>query len=155
MAGSVNLVIIVGNVGKDPELKALPSGDRLANFSVATSEHWTDKASGEKKSKVEWHKIVCFNDRTCTVIEKYVRKGQKVYVEGQLQTRKWTSQDGADHYSTEIVIGRFNGKLEMLSKPAEATEPEDRAPAAGRSSQVKRPGGGDLDDELPFGPCWQ
>lgn len=145
MAGSVNLVVLVGNVGKDPEIRTLASGDHLANFSIATSEHWTDKASGEKKEKTEWHRISCFNDRTCTVIEKYVKKGMKVYVEGQLQTRKWTSQDGADHYSTEIVIGRFNGKLEMLSKPPET---EDSQPA-----QARKPAPRDhqsINDEIPF-----
>lgn len=150
MAGSVNLVIIVGNVGKDPELRSLASGDRLANMTVATSEHWTDKASGEKKEKTEWHRIVCFNDRTCNVIEKYVKKGMKVYIEGQLQTRKWTSQDGADHYSTEIVIGRFNGKLEMLSKMPEQAESEERAPATARPPA--RPGRDNRleNDEIPF-----
>ena len=114
MAGSVNKVILVGNLGRDPEIKSFPSGDRIAEFSVATSERWNDKASGEKKEKTEWHRVVVRNDNLVKVVENYVKKGSKVYVEGQLQTREWTDQAGQKRYSTEVVIGRFKGEITIL-----------------------------------------
>jgi single-strand DNA-binding protein len=119
MAGSVNKVIIVGNLGKDPEVKSLPSGGKLVNLRVATSESWTDKASGDRREKTEWHSVVIFNENLAGVAERYLRKGSKVYLEGALQTRKWQDQSGADRYSTEVVLQRFNGTLVMLDGRSE------------------------------------
>ena len=114
MAGSVNKVILVGNLGKDPEVRRMTSGDPVVNLSIATSESWRDKASGERKEKTEWHRVVIFNKNLADVAEKYLKKGSKVYVEGQLQTRKWTDKDGAEKYSTEVVLQNFRGELTML-----------------------------------------
>ena len=114
MAGSVNKVILVGNLGKDPEVRRLTSGDPVVNLSIATSESWRDKASGEKKEKTEWHRVVIFNKNLADVAEKYLKKGAKVYIEGQLQTRKWTDKDGAEKYSTEVMLQNFRGELTML-----------------------------------------
>src|SRR5215472_5637361 len=114
MAGSVNKVILVGNVGKDPEVRTTQDGSKIVNFSLATSETWNDRASGERKERTEWHRVVVFNDRIGDVVEKYVRKGSKLYVEGSLQTRKWTDQSGQEKYTTEVVISRFRGDLTML-----------------------------------------
>ena len=114
MAGSVNKVILVGNLGKDPEVRRMTSGEPVVNLSIATSESWRDKASGERKEKTEWHRVVIFNKNLAEVAEKYLRKGAKVYVEGQLQTRKWTDKDGAEKYSTEVVLQNFRGELTML-----------------------------------------
>ena len=114
MAGSVNKVILVGNLGKDPEVRSTQDGSKIVNLTLATSETWNDRTSGERKEKTEWHKVVIFNDRTAEVAEKYLKKGAKIYVEGSLQTRKWTDQGGQERYTTEVVIGRFNGALTML-----------------------------------------
>ncbi|MFN3859154.1 MAG: single-stranded DNA-binding protein [Caulobacter sp.] len=114
MAGSVNKVILVGNLGKDPEIRTLNSGDRVANLSLATSEQWRDRQSGERKEKTEWHRVVIFNDNLVKVAEQYLRKGSTVYIEGSLQTRKWTDQQGQEKYSTEIVLQKFRGELTML-----------------------------------------
>jgi single-strand DNA-binding protein len=114
MAGSVNKVILVGNLGKDPEVRSTQDGSKIVNLTLATSETWNDRASGERKEKTEWHRVVIFNDRTADVAEKYLKKGAKIYVEGSLQTRKWTDQGGQERYTTEVVIGRFNGALTML-----------------------------------------
>lgn len=114
MAGSVNKVILVGNLGRDPESKSLPSGGKLVNLNVATSETWRDKMSGERKDKTEWHRVVIFDENLARIAEQYLRKGSKVYLEGQLQTRKWQDQSGADKYSTEVVLQRFNSTLVLL-----------------------------------------
>ncbi|HVU19766.1 MAG TPA: single-stranded DNA-binding protein, partial [Rhizomicrobium sp.] len=114
MAGSVNKVILVGNLGKDPEVRRMQSGDAVVNLSLATSETWRDKSSGERKEKTEWHRVVIFNKNLAEVAEKYLRKGSKVYVEGSLQTRKWTDKDGNEKYSTEVVLQNFRGELTML-----------------------------------------
>src|SRR6201992_2414417 len=114
MAGSVNKVILVGNLGKDPEVRRMTSGEPIVNLSVATSETWRDKSSGERKEKTEWHRVVIFNKNLAEVAEKYLRKGSKVYVEGSLQTRKWTDKDGNEKYSTEVVLQNFRGELTML-----------------------------------------
>ncbi len=114
MAGSVNKVILVGNLGKDPEIRSTQDGSKIVNLTLATSETWNDRASGERKEKTEWHRIVIFNDRTADVAERFLKKGAKIYVEGALQTRKWTDQQGQERYTTEVVIGRFNGALTML-----------------------------------------
>ena len=114
MAGSVNKVILVGNVGNDPEIRTFGNGGKVANFSIATSEYWRDKQSGERKEKTEWHRVAVFNDGLVGVIERYVKKGSKLYIEGALQTRKWTDRDGNDKYTTEVVLQGFNGNLTML-----------------------------------------
>ena len=166
MAGSVNKVILVGNLGKDPEVRNTQDGGKIVNLTLATSETWNDKASGERKERTEWHRVVVFNERIGDVVEKYVRKGSKVYVEGALQTRKWTDQTGQEKYTTEIVIGRFRGELTLLdSRNAGAEGGEggyqrgERAPARPAAAPAARSGapswdapkgGGDLDDEIPF-----
>ena len=157
--GSVNKVILVGNLGRDPEIRNMQDGGRVANLSVATSETWRDKASGERKEKTEWHRVVVFNDRLVDVIEKYLKKGSKIYVEGQLQTRKWTDQSGQERYSTEVVLQKYRGELTMLDGRggAEAgfSEGGDYGggggySGGGRGSSGGSRGGGDLDDEIPF-----
>lgn len=114
MAGSVNKVILVGNLGRDPEVRAMQSGDKVVNLSIATSESWKDKATGERKERTEWHRVVVFNQGIATVCERYLKKGAKVYIEGQLETRKWTDKDGIEKYSTEVVLRPFRGELTML-----------------------------------------
>lgn len=114
MAGSVNKVILIGNLGADPDIKRTQDGRPIANLSVATSESWRDKNSGERREKTEWHRVVIFNEGLCKIAENYLKKGSKVYIEGQLQTRKWTDQSGQDKYSTEVVLQGFNGNLTML-----------------------------------------
>ena len=147
MAGSVNKVILVGNLGKDPEVRRMTSGDPVVNLSIATSESWRDKASGEKKEKTEWHRVVIFNKNLAEVAEKYLRKGAKVYVEGQLQTRKWTDKDGAEKYSTEVVLQNFRGELTMLDgrnggEGGGGSRGAGEAPASFQRDE--------LDDEIPF-----
>ena len=122
MAGSVNKVILVGNLGRDPEVRYSQDGNKIVNMSLATSESWTDRSSGERREKTEWHRVVIFNDRLGEVAEKYLNKGSKVYLEGQLQTRKWTGNDGQERYSTEVVISRFRGELTMLDSRANASQ---------------------------------
>jgi single-strand DNA-binding protein len=119
VAGSVNKVILIGNLGKDPEARSMNNGGEVVSFSIATSESWNDKASGEKRDKTEWHNIVIFNENLGRIAKQYLRKGSSVYVEGQLQTRKWTDQSGADRYTTEIVLQRFRGELTLLGGRAE------------------------------------
>jgi single-strand DNA-binding protein len=151
---SVNKIILVGNLGKDPEIRSMNSGDRIANLTVATSETWRDKASGERKEKTEWHRVVIFNDNLVKVAENFLRKGSKVYLEGSLQTRKWTDQTGVEKFSTEIVLQKFRGELVMLdgkaggegvAEPGEPTAYRDRG--ASRPAQAVP---ADLDDEIPF-----
>ena len=147
MAGSVNKVILVGNLGKDPEVRRMTSGDPVVNLSVATSESWRDKASGERKEKTEWHRVVIFNKNLADVAEKYLRKGSKVYVEGQLQTRKWTDKDGAEKYSTEVVLQNFRGELTMLDG-RNGGEGGGGARGAGEApASFQRD---EMDDEIPF-----
>ncbi|MBT6117272.1 MAG: single-stranded DNA-binding protein, partial [Rhodospirillaceae bacterium] len=119
MSGSVNKVILIGNLGRDPEVRTMSNGGKLANLSVATSERWKDRNSGEPREKTEWHRVVIFDDRLVDVAEKYLKKGAKVYLEGQLQTRKWQDQSGADRYSTEVVLQRFRSQLTMLDSRGE------------------------------------
>src|SRR6202046_5725922 len=114
MAGSVNKVILVGNLGKDPEVRTTQAGAKIVNLTLATSENWTDRASGERKERTEWHRVVIFNDRIGEVAERYLRKGRKVYIEGALQTRKWTDQSGQERYTTEVVLGQFRGELVLI-----------------------------------------
>lgn len=176
MAGSVNKVILVGNMGKDPEVRSTQDGSKIVNLTLATSETWNDRASGERKERTEWHRVVIFNDRVADVAERFLKKGAKIYVEGSLQTRKWTDQQGQERYTTEVVIGRFNGQLTMLDGRSGGGEgsgyggsdsgsagggyaPRERAPtgAAGNAARSgastpswDAPKGGDLDDEIPF-----
>ena len=151
MAGSVNKVILVGNLGRDPEIRTLNSGDRVANLRIATSETWRDKASGERKEKTEWHRVVIFNKNLAEVAEKYLRKGSKVYVEGALQTRKWTDKDGVEKYSTEVVLQNFRGELTMLDTRGEGGSAMTRSGSSGGG--MSEPGNFDrseMDDEIPF-----
>ncbi|HWU56908.1 MAG TPA: single-stranded DNA-binding protein [Rhizomicrobium sp.] len=146
MAGSVNKVILVGNLGKDPEVRRMTSGDPVVNLSIATSESWRDKASGERKEKTEWHRVVIFNKNLAEVAEKYLRKGAKVYVEGQLQTRKWTDKDGAEKYSTEVVLQNFRGELTMLDGRNGGEGGQSRGAGEAPASFQRD----ELDDEIPF-----
>lgn len=168
MAGSVNKVILVGNLGRDPETRRLGSGEPVVNLRIATSESWKDKATGERKEKTEWHSVVIFNENLCRIAEQYLRKGSKVYVEGQLQTRKWQDQSGQERYTTEVVISRFRGDLTLLDgRSGGGGEHGDAGGGQisrggddfGRSGPMeKKPamaGGGrgysrDLDDDIPF-----
>ena len=160
MAGSVNKVILIGNLGKDPEIRTLNSGDRVANLRIATSEQWRDKSSGERKEKTEWHQVVIFNENLVKVAENYLKKGSTVYIEGSLQTRKY-EQNGVEKYSTEIVLQKFRGELTMLGGRGGGAEAEEgggfrsggsdfgggrAAPASGPRESFAA----DLDDEIPF-----
>ena len=142
MAGSVNKVILVGNLGKDPDVRRLNSGDQVVSFSVATSETWRDKTSGERKESTEWHNVVIFNENLGKVAEQYCKKGTKVYLEGQLQTRKWQDQSGNDRYTTEVVLQRFRGELQLLDSRAAAraarASPTRSAPPAQSFSRAAR-----------------
>lgn len=144
MSGSVNKVIFVGNVGRDPEVKSFPSGDKIAEFSLATSERWTDKQSGEKKDKTEWHRIVVRGDGLVRVVENYLRKGSKVYLEGKLQTRKWQDKDGQDRYQTEVVVSAIGGQLTLLDAPGGDREEKPRRGA----SEPKRSFAAEFEDPL-------
>ena len=160
MAGSVNKVILVGNLGRDPEVRYSQDGNKIVNMSLATSESWTDRSSGERREKTEWHRVVIFNDRLGEIAEKYLNKGSKVYLEGQLQTRKWTGNDGQERYSTEVVISRFRGELTMLdsrsSSALEDSSSVQESEFGGSEENVKASSGeigtvsDQLDDEIPF-----
>ena len=157
MAGSVNRVILVGNLGADPEVRRLNSGDPVVNLRIATSESWRDKQSGERREKTEWHSVVIFNDNLAKVAEQYCRKGMKVYVEGHLQTRKWTDQQGQDRYTTEVVLQKFRGELQMLDTrgggDSDRTQSDTRSNSTRQQSYGEASGGSysrDLDDEIPF-----
>lgn len=176
MAGSVNKVILIGNLGRDPEIRRTQDGRPIANLRIATSETWRDKSSGERRERTEWHSVVVFNENLCRVVEQYLRKGSKVYIEGQLQTRKWQDQQGQDRYSTEVVLQGFNGTLTMLDGRAGGggglsesgqsdyggdsggfggdSEPRRSGGGGGRSSSSSsggsKGGGGSFDDEIPF-----
>ena len=154
MAGSVNKVILVGNLGRDPEVRHAQDGSKIVNLSVATSETWKDRATGERRERTEWHRVVIFSERLADVAERFLRKGSKVYLEGGLQTRKWTGQDGQDRYTTEVVLGRFRGELTMLDSRGEGAPFEGGEPSGAPGPAVGGPPGGgpgaDLDDEIPF-----
>jgi single-strand DNA-binding protein len=152
MAGSVNKVILVGNLGKDPEIRNTQAGGKIVSFTLATSETWNDKASGERKERTEWHRVVAFNEQIADVAERFLKKGAKVYVEGQLQTRKWTDQGGQEHYTTEVVLARFKGEMTMLSRANNGERPEADGTSGGGYLPRAGHGGGDLDDEIPFAP---
>lgn len=171
MAGSVNKVVLIGNVGKDPEIRSTNDGRKIANLSIATSDTWKDKSTGERKEKTEWHRVVIFNEGLAGVVEKYVRKGSKLYVSGSLQTRKWTDQSGAEKYSTEVVLQGFNSELVLLDGPSSqnredlnvdggfgsggdsgrGTEKTAQRSNVGQQSASKSRGFDKaLDDEIPF-----
>ena len=165
MAGSVNKVILVGTLGRDPEVRFMQSGEKIANLNIATSESWRDKGSGERREKTEWHRVVIFNPNLADIAEKYLRKGSKVYVEGQLQTRKWQDQAGAEKYTTEVVLTRFRGELTLLDGRGESTgageggasytqEPGGFGDAGYRGGRSQAPSGRsmkeELDDDIPF-----
>lgn len=165
MAGSLNKVMLIGNLGKDPEVRTMGNGGKVASFSIATSETWKDKQSGERRDKTEWHNIVIFNEHLLRVAENYLKKGSKVYIEGALQTRKWTDREGATKYTTEIVLQRFNGELTMLdSRNSGGGGSQDGGYGGGQSGGYGDSGGGgrsasaqegpkenfDLDDDIPF-----
>jgi len=164
MAGSVNKVILVGNLGADPEVRRLNSGDPVVNLRVATSENWRDKSTGERREKTEWHNVVIFNDNLAKVAENYLRKGSKVYLEGQLQTRKWTDRDGNDRYTTEVVLQRYRGELTMLDGRSEGGGERMGGGYGGGQRTEDRPSGSQrqmdapkedfssdtLDDDIPF-----
>ena len=146
MSGSVNKVILVGNLGRDPEARTLQSGGQIVNLTVATSEKWRDKESGDSREKVEWHRVVIFDPRLADIAAKYLQKGSSVYLEGSLQTRKWSDKSGQDRYSTEVVLQRFSGVLTLLGSPGAAggSRAPDREPARAPGPSI------DLNDEIPF-----
>jgi single-strand DNA-binding protein len=146
MAGSLNRVMLIGNLTRDPEVRSFSNGNRVCSLSVATSESWKDKSTGERKEKTEFHRVAIFNDRLVDVAEKYLVKGQQVFLEGQLETRKYSGADGVEKYTTEIVLRAFNGTLTMLSKPASGGD----RPTAPASRPATRQQSTDLDDEIPF-----
>ena len=151
MAGSVNKVIIIGNLGRDPEVRAFQNGGKVVNLSIATSESWRDKDSGERKERTEWHSVSILSEPLAKIAEQYLRKGSTVYIEGQLETRKWQDQAGADRYSTEIVLRPFNGSLTLLGGKPDGGEQRgyDQSPPSGQGAPS---GGGrnDMDDNIPF-----
>lgn len=147
MAGSLNKVTLIGNLGKDPEIRNTSDGRELANFSIATSESWKDKMTGEKKEKTEWHRVVVFNDGLVRVIKDYVKKGSKLYIEGQLQTRKWVDSNGQEKYTTEVVLQGFNSTLILLDNKGSAGHSPMHEPS---SSNVPNFDNSELDDEIPF-----
>ena len=156
MAGSVNKVILVGNLGRDPEVRMTQDGTKVVNMSVATSERWRDRQSGEPRERTEWHRVVIFNDRLADVAERFLRKGSKVYLEGALQTRKWTGNDGQERYTTEVVLARFRGELTLLDSrgegPGGGYQPDQGASPnpGGGPSGPPRGSPADLDDDIPF-----
>ncbi len=167
MAGSVNKAILIGNLGRDPEIRSTQDGTKIANFSVATSENRRDRSTGERRERTEWHRVVIFDEKLTEIAEKYLRKGSKVYVEGQIQTRKWQDQSGQEKYTTEVVLNRFRGTLTMLDSRRDSEGGGDYgassgggggggggAPSGGSGGGGggggPAPGGGDLDDEIPF-----
>jgi single-strand DNA-binding protein len=156
VAGSVNKVIIVGNLGRDPEIRTFQNGGRVASFSVATSESWKDKATGERKERTEWHRISVLNENLVGVVEKFIKKGSKVYIEGQLETRKYTDKDGVEKYTTEVVLRPFRGEITMLDSKgggSGAANDYDDAPAQAAASGGGSFGGGGkgaIDDDIPF-----
>ncbi len=168
MAGSVNKVILIGNLGRDPEIRSLQDGNKVVNLSLATSETWRDRNTGERREKTEWHRVVIFDEKLTEIAEKYLRKGSKVYVEGQIQTRKWQDQSGQEKYTTEVVLNRFRGTLTMLDSRRDSEGGGDYGSGGGGGGAPSgasgggsggggsgggggpAPGGGDLDDEIPF-----
>lgn len=158
MAGSINKVILVGNLGRDPEVRSTQDGGKIVNLSIATSERWKDRNSGEQRERTEWHRVVIFNENLARVAEQYLRKGSTVYLEGQLQTRKWTDQQGVEKYTTEVVLARYRGELTMLggrdggSMMQDSMQGSGQAPAQSASSMPEPPMAPQnaIDDDIPF-----
>ena len=157
MAGSVNKVILIGNLGRDPEIRSTQDGAKIVNLNLATSERWKDRNTGEQRERTEWHRVVIFNENLGRIAEQYLRKGNTVYIEGQLQTRKWTDQQGVEKYSTEVVLQRYRGELTLLGGRSDggggAMMNQDSQPAEPAISSQSAPppmAGGDLDDDIPF-----
>lgn len=165
MSGSVNLAIIQGNLGRDPDIRNTQAGGKIANMSIATSEQWRDRQSGERREKTEWVRVCVFNEALVNVIEKYLKKGSTVYVEGELRTRKWSGNDGVERLSTEVVLTQYRGVLKLMGSPRGQTDNGDRSqrqpdrtdPKGNPQWDAPRGGstGGDLDDEIPFAPEWR
>jgi single-strand DNA-binding protein len=159
MAGSVNKVIIIGNLGRDPEVRTFGNGGKVVNLNIATSETWRDKASGDRKERTEWHSVAIFNEGLCKIAEQYLRKGSTVYIEGQLETRKWQDQSGADKYTTEIVLRPYRGEMTLLGGKSEGGNGDAGGYQSGGASGDGYGAGGtpggrsDMDDEIPFSPC--
>lgn len=163
MAGSVNKVMLVGNLGRDPEVRSTQDGNKIVNLSLATSERWKDKSSGEQRERTEWHRVVIFNENLGRIAEQYLRKGSTCYIEGQLQTRKWTDNQGAEKYTTEVVLQRFRGELTLLGGRADtssigesggysasAVNFDQPSSASGQSSPPPMRSSNDMDDDIPF-----
>ena len=160
MAGSVNKVILLGNLGQDPVIRTSQDGNKIVQLSIATSERWKDRNSGEQREKTEWHRVVIFNENLSNIAEQYLKKGSTIFVEGQLQTRKWQDQNGMDKYTTEIVLGRFRGELAMIGNRNDNVGITDGQEAISNNNNMSEPsqkdinppigGAGDLDDEIPF-----
>ncbi len=155
MSGSVNRATLLGNLGQDPKIGVTKDGGKIATVSIATSETWKDKASGEKKERTEWHRVVIFNPGLAEVAEKYLRKGSKVYVEGMLSTRKWTDQQGIERYTTEVVLKPFNGSLVLFDRqggngPPPADDPDAYGATRSKAAEQQSPGPDSFDDEIPF-----
>ena len=173
MAGSVNKVIIVGNLGRDPEVRSFQNGGKVCNLRIATSENWKDRTTGERKERTEWHSVAIFSEPLARIAEQYLRKGSKVYIEGQLETRKWQDQSGADRYSTEVVLRPYRGELTLLDGRSDNSGgggsyggggggygddrggggggyPDDRGGPSGPAGGPSGPAGNDMDDEIPF-----
>jgi len=163
MAGSVNKVILIGNLGRDPEVRSFQNGGRVCNLRIATSESWKDKTSGERKERTEWHSVAIFNDNLVTIAERYLKKGSKVYLEGQLETRKYTDKDGNERYATEVVLRQFRGELTLLDgrggggagdaggfDEGGGSESGPAPAMAARGGGAARPRKSDMDDDIPF-----
>ncbi|KXV60452.1 single-stranded DNA-binding protein [Acetobacter tropicalis] len=164
MAGTVNKVILVGNLGRDPEVRHTQSGMKIVSFTLATSETWNDRQSGERRERTEWHRIVIFNERIADFADRYLRKGRKIYLEGMLQTRKWTDQSGEDRYTTEVVLDRYRGELEPLDSGVSQSDESryglddrpSRTPPQSRSDTSAAGGspGAGMSDDIPFAACF-
>lgn len=150
MAGTVNKVIILGRLGKDPEIRQTHEGKPIANMSVATEEKWRDKQSGEQKKRTEWHRVVVFNEKLAEIVEKWVRKGSLIYIEGQLATRKWTDQSGVEKYTTEVVVPRFGGSIQMLNDGGSRDQQSTGSTSTTGTAAGRRPSQAELDDDIPF-----
>jgi len=159
MSGSVNKVILIGNLGRDPEIRSTQAGDKIANLSLATSERWKDRNTNEQRERTEWHRVVIFNENLGKIAEQYLRKGSSAYIEGQLQTRKWTDQSGNDRYSTEIVLTRYRGELVLLGSRGDGGDSAMYGQQQTPQNHGLRPeltgGGPGMDDEIPFAPEWR
>ena len=160
MSGHVNKVILIGNLGADPEIRRTQDGRPIANLRIATSESWRDKSTGERKERTEWHRVVIFNEGLCKVAEQYLKKGAKVYVEGQIQTRKWTDQSGTEKYSTEVVMNGYGAVLTMLDGPGGTDKPASQKASYGDVKGSSKPRGAgplvnDMNDDIPFAAEWR